>query len=67
MVRTLSAVLLGGRGTGLIALGAALLLLSMAIFGYSRFVEWQHAAQIQAVAPPTEVLANRLPIPTPRP
>jgi hypothetical protein len=51
----------------LVALGAALLLLSVTIFGYSRFVEWQHAVQIQAVAPPTEVLAGRLPIPTPRP
>ena len=47
--------------------GAALLLLSLALFGYSRFVEWQHAVQLQAVAPPTEVLASRLAIPTPRP
>jgi hypothetical protein len=46
--------------------GAALLLLSLALFGYSRFVEWQHAVQIQAVAPPTEQLAGRLAIPTPR-
>jgi len=55
----------GGRG--LMILGAALLLLSMTLFGYSRFVEWQHAVQTQAVAPPSETLANRLPIPTPLP
>ena len=46
-------------------LGAALLLLSVSMFGYSRFVEWQHAMATQSLAPPTEVLANRLPIPTP--
>ncbi|MBV9579616.1 MAG: hypothetical protein JO057_13590 [Chloroflexi bacterium] len=55
------------RGTGLMVLGAALLLLSVSIFGYSRFVEWQHGVQTQVDAPPTEVLAGRLPIPTPRP
>jgi hypothetical protein len=55
----------GGRGAGLIVLGAALLLLSVTLFGYSRFVEWQHVVQTQAVAPPSETLANRLPIPTP--
>lgn len=54
------------RGAGLMLVGAALLLLSLAVFGYSRFVEWQHAVQIQAVAPPTEVLAGRLAVPTPR-
>ena len=58
--------MLGGRGTGLMVLGAALLLLSATMFGYSRFVEWQHAMASQSLAPPTEVLANRLPIPTPR-
>jgi len=57
----------GGRGAGLMVVGAALLLLSVMLFGYSRFVEWQHAAQTQAVAPPSETLANRLPIPTPLP
>jgi hypothetical protein len=57
----------GGRGAGLMVVGAALLLLSVTLFGYSRFVEWQHAVQTQAVAPPSETLANRLPIPTPLP
>jgi len=57
----------GGRGIGLMIVGTALLLLSMTLFGYSRFVEWQHAVQTQAVAPPGETLANRLPIPTPLP
>jgi hypothetical protein len=47
-------------------LGAALLLLSVTMFGYSRFVEWQHAMATGSLAPPTEVLAHRLPIPTPR-
>ena len=56
----------GGRGTRLMVLGAALLLLSVTMFGYSRFVEWQHARATQSLAPPTEVLADRLPIPTPR-
>lgn len=45
-------------------LGAALLLLSVAILGYSRFIEWRHAAAVQGLAPPTEVLADRLPLPT---
>jgi len=45
-------------------LGAALLLLSLSIFGYSRFVEWQHAAELQAVAPVREDLPGRLAIPT---
>ena len=54
------------RGSGLMLLGGGLLLLSVSIFGYSRFVEWQRALQTQAVAPPPEVLADRLPIPTPR-
>ncbi len=58
--------MLGGRGMGLMLLGAGLLLLSVTMFGYSRFVEWQHATATQSLAPPTEVLANRLPIPTPR-
>lgn len=56
----------GGRGVGLMLVGASLLVLSVTLFGYSRFVEWQHAQALQAVAPPTEVLADRLPIPTPR-
>ncbi|MBV9327974.1 MAG: hypothetical protein JO352_30025 [Chloroflexi bacterium] len=56
--------MLDRRGTGLMVLGAALLLLSVSMFGYSRLVEWQHSVQVQAGAPPTEVLANRLPIPT---
>jgi hypothetical protein len=47
-------------------LGGALLLLSVSMFGYSRFVEWRHAMATQSLAPPTEVLANRLPIPTAR-
>ena len=47
-------------------LGAALLLLSVTMFGYSRFVEWQHTLETQSLAPPTQVLANRLPIPTAR-
>jgi hypothetical protein len=51
---------------GLMVLGAALLLLSVTTFGYSRLVEWQHASATRSLAPPTEVLANRLPIPTPR-
>ena len=55
------------RGAGLMLLGAALLVLSVAILGYSRVVEWQHSVALQAVAPPTEVLANTLAIPTPRP
>lgn len=45
--------------------GVALMLLSVALVGYSRVLEWRHEAAVQAVAPPTEVLANRLPIPTP--
>jgi hypothetical protein len=56
----------GGRGAGLMLAGAILLVLSMTLFGYSRFVEWQHAQAVQAIAPPTQVLADRLPIPTPR-
>ncbi len=44
--------------------GAALLVLSLVVFGYSRLAEWQHATEIRAIAPPTEVLADRLPIPT---
>jgi len=48
-------------------LGAVLLLLSVTILGYGRFIEWQHSAAVQSVAPPSEVLANRLPLPTPRP
>ena len=48
-------------------LGALLLLLSVTIFGYSRFAEWQHGVAVQSVAPPPETLANRLPLPTPRP
>ena len=55
----------GRRGSGLMLLGGGLLLLSVSMFGYSRFVEWQHAVQAQSVAPPTEVLSNQLPIPTP--
>jgi hypothetical protein len=47
-------------------LGAALLLLSLTIFGYSRFVEWQHATQLQVVAPLHEDLPDTLAIPTPR-
>jgi hypothetical protein len=47
-------------------LGGGLLLLSVSIFGYSRLVEWQHAVQTQTLAPPAEVLADRLPVPTPR-
>jgi hypothetical protein len=47
-------------------LGAALLLLSVAVFGYSRVVEWRHASAVRPLAPPTEVLANRLPLPRPR-
>ena len=57
----------GTRGVAPMLVGAALLLVSLALFGYSRFVEWQHSVQIQAVAPPTEQLAGRLEIPTPRP
>jgi hypothetical protein len=57
----------GTRGAGLMLLGAALLLLSLAIFGYSRYVEWQHAMELQALAPPREVLANTLALPTPSP
>jgi len=56
----------GRRGSGLMLLGGGLLLVSVSIFGYSRLVEWQHAVQAQAVAPPAEILADRLPIPTPR-
>ncbi|HEY1297109.1 MAG TPA: hypothetical protein VGJ60_28870 [Chloroflexota bacterium] len=56
----------GRRGSGLMLLGGGLLLLSVSIFGYSRFVEWQHAVQTQTLAPPAEVLADRLPVPTPR-
>jgi hypothetical protein len=54
------------RGTGMMLVGVALLVLSIATFGYSRFVEWQHALQMQTTAPASEVLSNRLPIPTPR-
>ena len=57
----------GTRGVGLMLLGAALLLLSLAIFGYSRYAEWQHTTQFQAVAPPPEVLANSFALPTPSP
>jgi hypothetical protein len=45
-------------------LGAVLILLSLGILGYSRVAEWQHATQVRAVAPPSEVLADRLPVPT---
>ena len=62
----------GGRlkqpGAGaLMALGALLLVLSITLVGYTRFVEWQHSVAVQSAAPPPEVLANRLPLPTPRP
>jgi hypothetical protein len=57
----------GTRGAGLMLIGAALLLLSLAIFGYSRYAEWQHTMELQAIAPPREVLANTLTLPTPSP
>jgi hypothetical protein len=57
----------GTRGAGLMLLGAALLLLSLAIFGYSRYVDWQHAQELQAIAPPREVLPNSFALPTPSP
>jgi hypothetical protein len=57
----------GTRGAGLMLLGAALLLLSLAIFGYSRYVEWQHTMELQAIAPPREVLSNSFALPTPSP
>jgi hypothetical protein len=57
----------GTRGAGLMLAGAALLLLSLAIFGYSRYAEWQHAMDLQSVAPPREVLANSFALPTPSP
>jgi len=52
-------------GNRLMAVGAVLVLISSALLGYSKYVEWRHAIDEQSVAPPTEVLANRLPIPTP--
>lgn len=55
-----------GAGT-LMVFGALLILLSVTIIGYTRFVEWHHSVDVQSVAPPPEVLANRLPLPTPRP
>jgi hypothetical protein len=58
MVRT------GMRGTGLMLAGAALLLLSLGVLGYSRIVQWQHSAELVSIAPPTEALPDRLPIPT---
>jgi hypothetical protein len=51
-------------GGALIWIGVGLLLLSLGVLGYSRFVEWRHAADSAAVAPPTEVLADRLPVPS---
>ena len=45
-------------------LGAVLLLLSLASFGYSHFVEWQHATASSAVAPPAESLPSRLELPS---
>jgi hypothetical protein len=56
----------GTRGAGLMLVGAALLLLSLVVFGYSRFVEWQHALELQTVAPPRERLLDSFPVPTPR-
>lgn len=52
------------HGAALMVLGAFLLLLSLATFSYSRFVEWQHAAASSAVAPPTENLPSRLEVPS---
>lgn len=45
-------------------IGAVLLLLSVGLLGYSRFVEWQHAAALSAVAPPAENLPTRLELPS---
>lgn len=55
----------GARGGGLMLAGAALLLLSVVIFGYSQLVVWQHAVAVQSVAPPDEALPARLELPTP--
>ena len=52
------------RGTGLMVIGAVLLLLSVGSLGYSRFVEWQHASAVAALAPPEENLPTRLELPT---
>jgi hypothetical protein len=54
----------GTRGAGLMLTGAALLLLSLGILGYGRFAEWQHSVQLVSIAPPTEALPDRLPVPT---
>lgn len=45
-------------------IGAVLLLLSVGSLGYSRFVEWQHASAVAALAPPEENLPTRLELPT---
>jgi hypothetical protein len=53
------------RGSGLMVAGAVLLVLSVVVFGYSRFVVWQHAVSVQSVAPPDESLPARIELPTP--
>ena len=50
----------------LVALGAALLISSVGVAGYSRLAEWQHAEDVRALAPPAEVLPERLPYPPQR-
>jgi hypothetical protein len=53
------------RGSGWLMLaGAALLVLGLGIFGYGRFVQWQHSVALVSIAPPTESLPDRLPVPT---
>ena len=51
----------------LVLVGAALLLSSLFVFGYSQATEWQHQVQQHALAPAREALPDRLPLPTPRP
>jgi hypothetical protein len=50
----------------LVAFGAALLISSVGVAGYSRLAEWQHGEHVRASAPPAEVLPERLAYPRQR-
>ena len=50
----------------LVAFGAALLISSVGVAGYSRLAEWQHAQHVRASAPSAEVLPERLAYPRER-
>jgi cytochrome c-type biogenesis protein CcmH/NrfG len=53
-----------GPRWGLVVLGVVLLVSSAGLIGYTWFAQWQHAAHVESLAPPTEALPARLAIPT---